>query len=240
MTKPVSVIIPTLNEKENIIPLIETINKEFHPGEIIVVDDNSSDGTSLIVRKYQKTQKNVRLINNLPPLGLAHSIQKGIEAAKYKYVAWLDADFSHPPIILNSMYDKIRSADIIIGSWLIKGGHDARRERYIRIFSFFINRLCQLLLFSSVKAYTSGFIMTRKSLFSDYKLRGDYGEYFIDLVAKNMKRGRKITGVPFTITSRRKGITKTAPNCWIFLKRGTIYLAMILKLKIYIISYPYG
>lgn len=233
MIKPVSVIIPVLNEKENIIPLIKTVCKEFNPGEIIVVDDNSPDDTSLIVRKYQKTHKNVRLIRNFPPLGLTQSIQKGIDEAKYKYVAWLDADFSHPPTILNDMYRQIRNADIVIGSWLIKGGRDARKERFIRIFSFWINRLCQLLLFNSIKAYTSGFAMTRKSLFSDYKLDGDYGEYFIDLISKNMKRGRKITGVPFTIISRRKGLTKTAPNFWVFFKRGIKYLAMILKLKLH-------
>lgn len=229
--KPVSIILPTLNERENIIPLIKAINKYFSPAEIIVVDDVSPDGTAELVRAYQKKVKNVRLITNPTSLGLTASIQKGVNQAKGKYVAWMDADFSHPPKVLNKLYEKMTTSDIAIASWLTQGGSDLRREKYTVLRSLLINKICQLLFGSQITAYTSGFVMVRKSLFKNFQLHGDYGEYFIDFVVRNKRYGRKIVEVPFDCISRRHGISKTSPNCLKFLQRSFKYLAMILSLQ---------
>lgn len=230
--KPVSVVVPALNERENILSLLLTINKEFNPAEIIVVDDSSPDHTALIVQKNKKVLPNVKLIINNPPLGLTGSIQKGINLAdsKCKYIAWMDADFSHPPKILNIMYQKITRADIVVGSWLTKDGGDKRKEKMIVFLSFIINKLCQILFGNTVNAYTSGFIMTRRSIIKDFKLKGDYGEYCIDFLVRNQRMGRKIATVSFNCYSRKFGVSKTAPNLIKFISRGIKYLTIILSL----------
>lgn len=228
--KPVSVILPTFNERGNIIPLIQSINKEFAPSEIIVIDDNSPDGTFDLLLRHKKSLFNVKAVKNIPPLGLTKSIQKGINLAGQKYIAWMDADFSHPPQVLNNLYREKNRADIVIASWLTKDGKDLRKEKLTILRSFLINKLCQVLFGKEVTAYTSGFAMARKSVFADFKFCGDYGEYFIDFIVRNKRRGKKILEVPFYCFPRKAGISKTSPNIFVFLKRSINYLLMIFSL----------
>lgn len=230
--KPVTVILPTLNEKENIIPLLAAINREFSPFEIIVVDDNSPDGTAGEVAKHKKQLPNVKVIRNITRLGLTASIQKGIDCSRTEFVAWMDADFSHPPQILNDLYRQTKQSDIIIASWLIKGGSDQRKEKLVVLRSYCINKLCQLLFGSRVTAYTSGFAIVRRSLFDHFRFRGDYGEYFIDFAVRNLRLGRKIIEVPYTSVSRTAGVTKTSPDMITFARNGIKYISMILSLAI--------
>lgn len=228
--KPVSVILPTLNERENIVPLIKAINKEFSPQEIIIIDDNSSDGTKELVKKYQRENSHVKFASNTTPRGLTPSIAKGVDLAKSKYVAWMDADFSHPPKILNKLYEKMPTYDIAIASWFVPGAKDLR-ERLVKLRSLLINKLCQAIFGADMTAYTSGFVMVKKSVLKDFILRGDYGEYFIDFVVRNKRKGKKIVEVPFNCISRKFGISKTSPNLLKCLQRSFKYLAMILSLS---------
>lgn len=227
---PVTVILPTYNEKENIIPLIHLINRAFAPAEIIVIDDNSSDGTYHLLLDQHKKITNVIAIRNIPSLGLRGSIQKGITKAKNKIVAWMDADFSHPPEVLNDFYKQMDQADIVVGSWLIHGGKDCRKEKIDVLRSFLVNRLCRMLFGNEINAYTSGFTMVRKSVFRNFQLKGDYGEYFIDFIVRNRNRGKKIIEVPFRCYSRKAGISKTSPNFYVLIRRSFGYISMIISL----------
>ena len=224
-----SVILPTLNERENIVPLIKALNKLYQPLEILVVDDNSTDGTGKLVKHYMEKKKNIALIENNPPLGLTASLQQGIDSAKGKFVLWMDADFSQPPEIIGSMIEQIQNADIVVGSWLIRGGDD-RRGTMPKLFSRMINGVCQLCFGRSIYTYTSGFILVKKSVFNDFKLKGDYGEYCVHFLTKQEAMGRKIVEVPFVCISRQHGKTKTAPNISIFLKHGMGYVKTIIYL----------
>jgi glycosyltransferase involved in cell wall biosynthesis len=225
-----SVILPTLNEKENIYNLVRQIDRIINPNEIIIVDDNSTDGTDLEVKKLNQILPNISLTINNPAIGLSKSIQKGIDLAKSKYIFWMDADFSHPPTLIPVMWEKIQKSDIIVGSWLCRNGRDDRTEIIPKILSLIINRTCQLLFGTQVTAYTSGFIMTNKSVMAKIPLRGIYGEYCIDFLVRALRANNKIIEIPFICASRNFGLTKTAPNIFTLFKNGIRYLLVVWKL----------
>lgn len=224
-----SVILPTLNEEGNIIPLINTILK-YNPLEILVIDDNSQDKTISLVRDAQIRNKSVKLIVNNPRRGLTPSIQQGIDSAKGEFVLWMDADFSHPPKLIPIMFAKTEKFDIVVGSWLVPGGKDVRKEFLPRTLSWIINKVAQIMFGNKVHAYTSGYIVMKRNLFDDFKLKGDYGEYCIDLLVRQSRLKRKITEVPFICKSREHGETKTAPNIRTLSIRGVKYLKTIYML----------
>ncbi len=114
MSCNLSVILPTYNERENIGPLIVEIMRYVNPKEIIVIDDASPDGTARVAQSLKKRIPCIKVKNNSFRNGLTASIQQGIDLAQSKYVAWLDADFSHPPYLLRRMYHEIQRADILI------------------------------------------------------------------------------------------------------------------------------
>ena len=229
----VSLILPTLNESGSLTPLVNDLVSKVNPREIIIVDDSSTDGTAAEAEKLIKKYKTIRFITNSPPLGLTGSIQKGIDSSSSALVAWMDADFSHPPQTLKKMLDKINSADIVVGSWLATGGRDRRKEISVRIMSFIINRICRYLFKNRFTAYSSGFILTKRSVLNRIRLKGDYGEYCINFLVRAAKAKFIIKEIPFVCISRAKGITKTSPNPFVFIRRGLKYLKMVISLLIY-------
>jgi dolichol-phosphate mannosyltransferase len=224
---PISVILPTLNEQGNIYKLVIRIDECIHPQEIIIVDDNSTDKTTIEASKLIRKLSNIKLISNHPRVGLVKSIQTGIDSAQNKYVAWMDADFSHPPELLPIMWRQINTADIVVGSWLCPGGIDIRNEVIPKTLSLLINKTCQLIFGKSVTAYTSGFILVKKSVINKLPLSGVYGEYFIDLMVRAEKMKYKIVETPFTCRSRINDKTKTAPNLVTLFRNGIRYLQVI-------------
>lgn len=239
----VSVILPTYNESENIVDLVKEINKQIkHKKEIIVVDDNSPDGTSNIVKKFKnKNQKiNLKLETRYKNKGLANSIKRGIEISKGDIVVWMDCDFSMPPKIIPKLLQKIEiDADIVVGSRFAKGGGFKRdnskgqKDSPIAIIlSRAMNIFIQLVLGGGFRDYTSGFIAIKKTVFRKVTLRGDYGEYFIDLIYKSKSFGFKILEIPYICIPREKGESKTGQNLNQFLRRGLKYIFLTIQLVI--------
>lgn len=242
MNKFISIILPTYNEAENIIDLIREIDKKVNrKKQIVVIDDNSPDGTSSVVINFirRTKRKDIILKTRYKNRGLTNSIREGIKFSKGEIVVWMDCDFSMPPSVINQLIAKIEEGyDIAVGSRFIKGGrikeiNKTRKDSPVAIFlSRLMNYTIQILLGRNFKDYTSGFIAARKKVFSKVKLRGDYGEYFIDLIYKSFAYGFKIVEIPYICVSRKKGESKTGQNIWQYLKRGIKYIILTLRLLI--------
>lgn len=226
----VSIILPTYNEKDNIVYLIRAIQKSFNNAvEIIVVDDDSPDGTWQEVEKI--VDENIRLLRRLDQRCLTTAISDGISHSKGEVVGWMDCDFSMPPEVLPTLVSALDEHDIAIGSRYIKGGKDARNTPVGIIGSILINYFAKYFLNPSITDYTTGFVIAKKRVVEDIGLKGDYGEYCIDFLYRALKKGYKIKELPYHCIPRKFGESKTAPSLLKYLKRGIGYIKTILRLK---------
>jgi len=217
-----SVILPTLNENGHITSLISAIEKIFRLNkkvfEIIVIDDNSTDGTidtvKSLVQKKNNLKLNIRI--NLKK-NLAESINLGIKLAQYENIIWMDADFQHPPKYIDEFIKKSDHFDAIICSRFLKGS-----ERYFKDEnlnkdinenqSYIFNQICKLLLYEGITDYTSGYICIKKKIFNNFKLSGFYGDYFVNLLSYLKRNDFNIIEVPFKDEIRATGYSKTVVN----------------------------
>ncbi|MBI1813302.1 polyprenol monophosphomannose synthase [Candidatus Peregrinibacteria bacterium] len=238
----VSVILPTYDERENIVPLLEAIHREIRfPHEIIVVDDNSPDGTSKAVSDFIRDHHAsfVRLETRLSDRGLTKSIRRGIEFAKGDTVVWMDCDFSMPPEKIPELLAKVEQGiAIAVGSRFVAGGStkdfDAgggkRESALVILLSRFLNWLTRMTLIPSFHDYTSGFIAVRREVLDAVPLRGDYGEYFMDLMVRAILQGFSFVEIPYTCVPRRAGETKTGGSLRMIVRRGIKYLSVLGRL----------
>ena len=217
-----SVILPTFNESGHIIKLIKQINKILKRKtvyyEIIVVDDNSIDGTQHIVKKYLKKNIFLRLlIRNKKKRNLAQSINYGIKKSRFKYVIWMDADFQHPPKFINNLIKNSDKADTIICSRFLNGSKRYfMKKKNVKDInenqSIFFNKVCNFFLFKDIKDFTSGFVCLKKSIIKNYNLHGYYGDYFLNLICYLKKKNNSIVEIPFEDSKRATGQSKTIDN----------------------------
>ena len=228
----VSVVMPTYNEKENITALIgavlENIKDEV---EIIVVDDNSPDGTWKIVEEVR--DKRVKLIRRMHERGLASAIKTGIESSRGDVVVVMDTDFSHPPDKIPDLIDATRDCDIALGSRHVTGGRmEASRARVF--LSKMTNLFAGLFLGFDIKDYTGGFLAINRKVFDDIQILdewGEYGNYGIGFLFEAKRRGYLIKEIPFVYKYRTAGTTKTSPEEYNLLRWGKRYCLTVLKLK---------
>ncbi len=242
-----SIILPTYNEKDNIVDLVLAIDKaitETH--EIIVVDDNSPDGTSAAVQTLinQGIVPNLRLITRYQDRGLTNSIAEGISAAQGDVVMWMDCDFSMPPEDLPKLLAQIDEGyDIAVGSRFVEGGSIKKDTKNSQdswlgvILSRLLNVFVRALLFWDFKDYTSGFIAIKRDIFKHIQLTGDYGEYFIDLIGRTKLLRYKIIEIPYICLPRAKGYSKTGSSMWDYIMRGLKYMRISIKLFFVKIKY---
>ncbi len=246
-----SIILPTLNEAENLrflIPeLIENLdtidNLDF---EILVVDDGSTDNTHELINSGV-FKKNIKLISRKAKPSLPMSIYDGINSSQNSYVCWLDADGSMPAsVLLNMILIQLENpSDVIIGSRFVEGGGykgikqlgktsiiSAIRNVYRSndsvlgmIFSTMFNKFLIFILDTNVKDITSGFVIGKKKYFNKKIFSdADYGDYFINLVCTLENNGVKIIEHGYICETRIHGESKTSSNVLQLIKRGIPYI----------------
>ncbi|MEZ4869659.1 MAG: polyprenol monophosphomannose synthase [Caldilineaceae bacterium] len=238
----VCTVLPTYNEHENIEPLIHGVLASAITAHLVlVVDDNSPDGTGDVVERvaadYQTPARRVVLIRRVGEKGLTSAIQRGIDEAINTYhaaiVTWMDCDLSMPPQDIPKLVQPLLDdqADLVIGSRWIPGGADVAHGQMARTLSWLINHFAILLLGAQVHDYTSGFVAARAPLFQQIRLRGDYGEYCIDLLGRAGKAGYRLREVPYVCVPRTAGDSKTGANLWDYLVKGRNYVATIWRVR---------
>jgi dolichol-phosphate mannosyltransferase len=169
--------------------------------------------------------------------GLTSAIQCGIDFALETFgadiVTWMDCDLSMPPADVARLVRTIlqEGADVAVGSRWVKGGADVAHGWMARTLSRIINGFAALMLGNAVHDYTSGFIAARAAVLRTVRLRGDYGEYCIDLLARAVRSGFVVREVPYICVPRIAGESKTGANLWDYLVKGRKYVATICNLS---------
>ena len=210
----VSVILPTYNESKNIVPLIEAIQQELGRAgishEVLVVDDNSPDGTANAVRERFAEDARVRLFVRTEEHGLATAIAYGIRRAQGESVAVMDTDFNHDPAMLPQMVKFLEYYDIVIGSRFVMGGGMEEQWRYNA--SFLFNFFVRIVLHTQIQDNLCGFFAMRRdkllSMDVERIFRG-YGEYFMHLLYLAWRKKYTMLEVPTFYILRRHGKSKS-------------------------------
>ncbi len=214
-----SIILPTLNENGHIIQLIKSIKKNFNNKknsyEIIVIDDNSEDGTINTIKRYKKKNKKIKLfVRYNKKKNLAESLNLGISKSKYENLIWLDADFQHPPEYIKTIFKYSKNYDVVIFSRFLKKSiryfdKNIKTKEANEDQSIFYNKLCKFIFYNNITDYTSGYIFIKKNKIKNIKLKGYYGEYFLSLLIYCKKNNLSILELPFKEKFRKTGLSKT-------------------------------
>lgn len=254
----ISIILPTYNEVDNILPLIEQIT--FHMKgldfEIIVVDDNSPDGTSDVVREAMKRFSHLRLLVRTSERGLVPSIRDGIKKSVGNICIWMDADLSMSPALIKQFVHQINfGADLVIGSRYIPGGGmkgvrlngektplfevwknlNMSEDSFVgAMVSKLGNLIFRFVLDSSIHDYSSGFFGGMKSVLTTLPLEGHIVDYCISLPYCAIMRGLKVVEVPMILNTRKNGESKTTNGFFsvLYVASQCLYKAIVLRIKI--------
>jgi dolichol-phosphate mannosyltransferase len=211
----ISVILPTYCERENIGNLIAAIETSLLPlggeVEILVVDDNSPDGTADVVRAHApRPGVAVRCLVREQERGLATAIRHGVRQARGERIVVMDTDFNHSPSNLPQMVALLDEYDLVTGSRFVRGGGMEDRKRYA--FSLVYNWFIQLVLWHGIRDSLSGFFAMRRAALLALDLENifrGYGEYFIRLTYLAFRRKMRIVEVPVFYTLRQHGSSKS-------------------------------
>ena len=211
------VIIPTYNEKENIENIIRAVfglEKVFH---ILVVEDNSPDGTADIVRRMQKEfPERLFMIERKGKLGLGTAYITGFRWAiekKYDYIFEMDADFSHNPNDLPRLYAAChdQGTDLSIGSRYVSGVNVVNWPMGRVLMSYFASKYVRIITGVKIHDTTAGFVCYRRSVLETIELdKVRFKGYALQIEMKYTayKCGFKITEVPVIFVNRELGTSK--------------------------------
>lgn len=178
---------------------------------IIVVDDNSPDGTADLVTERFSSRSEVDLLVRTNERGLATAIAAGIDHSRSEIIAVMDTDFNHHPKDLPRLLDSLAEADLVIGSRYIPGG-GMKTSRFRYWGSWVFNVFIRLTLGSRVKDNLSGFLVCKREVITrlkDYAIFYGYGDYCIRLIHFARKTGLIIREVPVVYEFRMGGESKT-------------------------------
>jgi len=225
------VIIPTYNEKENI---REIINKILNLGielDILVVDDNSPDGTHQIVREISEKDKRVNLLLRKKKEGLGVAYREGFKWAverNYDLIIHLDADFSHNPDEIPNFIKKINEGyDVVVGSRYLNGVTVINWPLKRLLLSYFANLYARIVTGVRVKDLTSGYKAFKKEVLMNIPWKevssGGYG-FQIETVYYPYRMGYKVCEIPIVFIERRKGESK--------MSKKIVFEAFFLVLKL--------
>jgi dolichol-phosphate mannosyltransferase len=235
MSIKTSIIIPTYNEVDNIVPLVKQISEQLSGEmyEMIVVDDDSPDGTSAKVTETMKDIKELRLITRTSDRGLVPSINEGLASASGEICLWMDADLTMSPALIPSFIKAIDDgADLVLGSRYIPGGgikgsSGDGRTSFLTIWknlilsedsflsammSKFGNGLLPMILDNRVHDYSSGFFALNKKVLNTLKIEGDFLDYCLSLPYQALKKGLNVVEIPMVLATRKYGQSKTSSS----------------------------
>lgn len=217
------VIIPTYNESKNIQRIVEMILGLSDDFRILIIDDNSPDGTGRLADELAEGNQRISVIHRLGKLGLGTAYREGFKYAlrrkDIKYIFEMDADFSHDPQDLLRLVSALSDTDVVVGSRYIRGVR-VKNWEFSRLFiSKLANIFVSLIMGLRISDITSGFVGYKREVLDSLDLNGisSNGYAFqIEMKYKTRRRGFGIKEVPITFYGREEGKSKF--NCKIILE----------------------
>lgn len=218
-----SIVIPTLNEVENLEVLLPQLKNSLESlevrGEILVVDGDSKDGTEEVC-----TVQGIRFLCEGEG-GYGAALRRGIAEASGVYVITMDADLSHPAHVIKDLWDARDAADVIIASRYVEGGR--AEQPWVRLMlSRLLNWIFRRRLSLHVRDLSSGFRLYKKDAVADLDLRYTNFVILIEILAKSHEKGMRIHEIPFHYQPRRAGSSKAR-----IVQFGKDYLRLLVSLR---------
>lgn len=213
-----SIVLPTYNEAENLKILIPQIEGEFKSMllEIIVVDDNSKDGTRELLETLNNNFKNIKLISRPKLMGIGSAIRDGYKLAQGEYILSSDADLSFKVEDMKRLYEKLNEGyDLVLAYRHGEGGSYEKRTIGVKIkyfFSWFGNFVVRNISGLDIRDVSANFRIIRRDVWQQLKTAENTNSLLFEMIIKAKRRGLKITEIPVTFSERRFGKSKL--NMW--------------------------
>jgi dolichol-phosphate mannosyltransferase len=208
------IIIPTYNEYENMRPLLDTVFSYAPQTDMLIVDDNSPDGTGKLADEISEEDPRVHVLHRSGKLGLGTAYVAGFKYAiehNYDAAFEMDADFSHDPKYLPNFLRKIEDADLVIGSRYIPGGATPNWSISRRFISGFGNVFARFMLSIPVHDCTAGYRCYRREVLESIDLDSIQSQGYafqVELAYRVLRQGFKIVETPIVFMDRRVGKSK--------------------------------
>ena len=208
------VVIPTYDERENLPQIVPAVLAQSPLLDVLVVDDDSPDGTGRIADELAAREPRVRVLHRARKQGLGPAYLAGVDlalGAGYGRVLEMDADFSHDPAALPSLLAVSRDADLVLGSRYVRGGGTVHWGLGRRLLSHGGNLYARAVLGAGIRDLTGGFKCFRREVLE----RIDLGSvtttgyaFQIELTWRALRAGFRVVEVPIVFTDRRVGRSK--------------------------------
>lgn len=208
-------VIPTYNEADNIERLIKEVTDAVEGMRVLVVDDNSPDGTSEIVRRISENNPNVLLETRPGKLGLGtayvHGFKRALSIPDVDCIFGMDADFSHSPQYLPDFIEALEENDVVVGSRYMEGISVVNWPIRRLFISFLANNYARVITGLPIRDCTSGFCCYKREALEKINLdavRARGYSFLVEIKYRAHELGFKIGEVPIIFFERRSGQTK--------------------------------
>ncbi|MCL4304400.1 polyprenol monophosphomannose synthase [bacterium] len=227
------VIIPTYNEREGIEAIIRAVLAQEGGVDILVVDDNSPDGTASIVKSLQADEPRLHLLTRSGKLGLGTAYVAGFKYAidlGYEAVFEMDADFSHDPAMIPQFLEKIQEFDFVLGSRYVNGISVVNWPLSRLMLSYFASYYTRIITGMPIKDPTGGFKCFRTSVLKSIDLdniRSNGYSFQIEMNFKAWKKRFRYIEIPIIFVDRRYGKSKMSKA----IIREAVWMVWKLRMK---------
>ncbi|HEY2097695.1 MAG TPA: polyprenol monophosphomannose synthase [Pseudonocardia sp.] len=213
-TKSLVVVIPTYNERDNLLQIVHRLHAAVPTAHALIVDDASPDGTGELADGLAAEDDRVQVLHRQAKDGLGAAYLAGFSwalARDYQVVVQIDADGSHPPEALPAMLEELAGADLVLGSRYVPGGTVVNWPKHRQLLSRGGNLYSRLALGVQIKDITAGYRVFRRHLLAELALGevNSQGYCFqIDMAWRAVRAGFRVHEVPITFTERERGNSK--------------------------------
>ena len=214
MPEKTLIITPTYNEMENISRLIPDLLSRYENLDVLVVDDNSPDGTGNYVEEISGRNPRVKLIKRDKKLGLGTAYIAGFKYAlqnNYDYIFEMDADYSHDPGEIKNFLEAVKQYDLVLGSRYVRGVNVINWPMRRLLLSYFANKYTRFITGMPIYDATGGFKCFKRKVLESINLdnvKSNGYAFQIEMTFKAWKKGYKVGEIPIIFVDRVKGRSK--------------------------------